>query len=164
MTMATDSFDIYILMRPFGEVVPELRRMLSPLHDLEQKLAVGAEGYYSPTLDAALLAIRFDRRLAASVGRSRLRSLVASVGMPTITPDDMPFERRCEFFLEHLATYTTYVQRYREDNGESVIDEVVTSLADHVLDGIVMPRIEPKVSTKFCVKPRFERLATPLPR
>ena len=162
MTTHTDTFDIYILMKPFGEVVPELRELLAPLHDLERRLAVGAEGYYSPSLDAGLLAIRFDRRLAAQLGHARLRSLVASIGLPTITPDQMPFERRCEFYLEHLAAYTTYVQRYRQGR-TSVIDNVLTTLADHVLDGIVVPRIEPKVSTKYCAKPSLERLATPLP-
>jgi len=127
-----DTFDIYILMRPFREIVAELRHLLEPLHSLEQRLAAGAEGYYAPRLDTALLAIRFDRAQAATLGHARLRSLVASVGLPIITPEALSFEHRCQFFLEHLANYTTYVQQYRSrDERSGLIDRVIAHLAEH---------------------------------
>jgi len=136
-----DTYDIYLLMRPFRELVSELRHLLEPLHGLEERLAVGAEGYYAPRLDTALLAIRFDRAQAARLGQKRLRSLVASVGLPIITPETLSFEHRCQFFLEHLANYTTYVQQYRSCGEPSLIDRVVADLADHAFP-LVLERHE----------------------
>lgn len=128
-----DTLDIYLLMRPFRQVAGELRLLVQPLHELENRLALGAEGYYSERLDAALLALRFDRTAAESLGHQRLHALVASTGVPTITPEQLSFERRCTFYLDHLTNYTTYVQHYRSASAsESMIDRVLANLVGHI--------------------------------
>ncbi len=160
MSSHGDVFEVYLLFRPFREVVPEMRVLVQPLSSIENTVPLRAEGYHSTALDSALVALRFDRVPAHRFGLDRITRWVADIGIPAIVPENLAFERRCAFFLNHLTSYTTYVQPHSSDSS-NLIENVLVSLAQHAR---ITPNEVPEGT--FALTPHggaFQRTSTALP-
>lgn len=126
------TYTAFLVLEPFRDQVPEFRVLAAPLRVLGSHMFAGAEGYYSPALDTALIALRFRAAHVDRIGRERLFALI-SRGLPLLDPEKLAPRQRERFLRRHFAIYTTYVQHYPGRSGDPpLVDRVLTSLAEHV--------------------------------
>lgn len=121
--------ELFVILTPFREVLPELAVLLRPLRALEDRL-VGLEGYASSRVDAALVNLRLPRAAVDRIGLGRLADAIVATGLEVVVPETLVASDRDAFYLEHLASYDTYVQLYGGGVGRVV--ELVAALAAHL--------------------------------
>jgi hypothetical protein len=137
MEEAAPTYDVFLVLHPFREVVPELKILMRPVMHLEAHHLVGAEGYYAAATDAALINLRFHRDRADRIGHGSVVAMLGELGLPAFAPEELSDEEKHSFFLDHLAAYSTYVQHYavHEADGPPLFDRVIDSLAEHTIPG-----------------------------
>ena len=130
--MLADSHDVYLVCHPFATHVDDYRALLHGLGDLDAHHLAGAEGFYRPDIDTALVVLRFTLRAHRRLGDGLVEMLAGRAGVPMVIPDRLDGDARRDFFLEHVSRYTTYVQLY-PGTGEPVplAERVAVRLAEH---------------------------------
>jgi hypothetical protein len=130
--MLADSHDVYLVCHPFATCVGEFRVLLHALGDLDAHHLAGAEGFYRPDIDTALVVLRFTLRAHRRLGDGLLEMLAGRAGVPMVVPDRLDADERRSFFLDHVSRYSTYVQLY-PGTGEAVplAELVAVRLAEH---------------------------------
>jgi hypothetical protein len=106
------TFDVFLVLHPFRDNVAEFQIMLRPVCDLRRKQLVGADGFYRPRIDTALLVLRFSPGLLDYWGDKIITLFASRCGLPMVVPAELSPRERRRFFLEHLSRYDTYVQQY----------------------------------------------------
>ena len=91
----------------------------------------GAEGYYWPRRDAAIIGLRFQDELVGSLGSSGLAALFSPSRVQIIRPPALS-EADLYLFGRCLARYPVYVQRfvYRDDEGRDILAHLCDSLVE----------------------------------
>lgn len=129
--MATRTpFDVFLVLRPFREIVSELKIILRPLCRLDPRVLGRVEAFYCETADCALLNLGFSSSLDRAT-RRELASAIRNLGLTAIIPSELGAEERRRFYLEHLAEYDTYLQQYRSSAATSIIDCILDTLFEH---------------------------------
>jgi hypothetical protein len=129
-----DSHDVYLVLHPFRGNVREFGILVRPLADLDQRYLAGAEGFYAPEIDTALVVLRFTRRAYHRLGDRHVELFVGRSGLPMVVPERLNAEARRRFFLEHLSGYSTYVQLYPSSDQVGLAERVLINLTDHIVD------------------------------
>lgn len=130
--MLADSHDVYLVCHPFAGHVGSLRVLLHRLGDLDGHHLAGAEGFYRPDLDCALVVLRFTLRAHARLGDGLIEMLAARAGLPMVIPDRLAAAARRDFFLDHVSRYTTYVQLYPGGDAVPLAERVALRLSEHI--------------------------------
>ncbi|MCG8417165.1 MAG: hypothetical protein MJE77_04375 [Proteobacteria bacterium] len=124
-------YRIYLVLKPFSELLPHLPDLLAPLLDIEPHLP-GIEGFYEDKTDAALLGLQFQRRAAERIGPNLLVELVTECGLPVIAPEELSESEYEGFFGQHLPTYPVQLRHYpNSSNGLSLVEGMVEALGAH---------------------------------
>jgi hypothetical protein len=132
MRELADSHDVYLVLHPFTDHVPEFRVLLRALSDLDAPHLAGAEGFYRPDIDTALVVLRFSLRAHRRLGDSLVELLAGRAGLPMVIPDRLGPDARRRFFLDHVSRYTTYVQLYPcATDPLPLAERVAAHLAEH---------------------------------
>jgi hypothetical protein len=127
------SFDVYLVLHPFRESVREFQILVRPLADLDATCLSGAEGFYRPSIDTALVALRFSDATVARIGEEMALVVAARCGLPMVVPDRLSPDDRRAFFLSHLSRYTTYLQLYQSAfEPAGLAERVIGALAEHL--------------------------------
>jgi hypothetical protein len=129
--MLADSHDVYLVCHPFAGHVPSYRSLLHALGDLDGHHLAGAEGFYRPDIDTALIVLRFTLRAHKRLGDGVIEMLSGRAGLPMVIPDRLDAETRRDFFLDHVSRYTTYVQLYPGPDPVPLAERVAVRLAEH---------------------------------
>jgi hypothetical protein len=122
---------VFLVCHPFGGHVGKRRLVLRRLADLDGHHLAGAEGFYRPDLDCALIVLRFTRRAHTRLGDGVVQMLAARAGLPMVIPDRLDAATRRDFFLDHVSRYTTYVQLYPGGDPVPLAERVALRLAEH---------------------------------
>ena len=124
-------YRIYLVLKPFSELLPHLPDLLAPLLDIVPHLP-GIEGFYEDKTDAALLGLQFQRRAAERIGPNLLVELVTECGLPVIAPEELSESEYEGFFGQHLPTYPVQLRHYpNSSNGLSLVEGMVEALGAH---------------------------------
>lgn len=129
--MLADSHDVYLVCHPFAKHVTSYRSLLHGLGDLDGHHLAGAEGFYRPDLDTALIVLRFTLRAHRRLGDGLIEMLAGRSGLPMVIPDRLDPSARRNFFLDHVSRYTTYVQLYPGPDPVPLAERVAVRLAEH---------------------------------
>jgi hypothetical protein len=133
--MLADSYDVYLVCHPFAKHVTSYRSLLHGLGDLDGHHLAGAEGFYRPDLDTALIVLRFTLRAHRRLGDGLIEMLSGRAGLPMVIPDRLDPTTRRNFFLDHVSRYTTYVQLYPGPDPLPLAERVAVRLAEHASGG-----------------------------
>lgn len=127
--------DVFLVLHPFRENVPEFQILLRPISELGPHRLSGAEGFYDPTIDTALLVLRFPGELVDHWGPRIINLFASRCGLPMVVPSELSPTARRQFFLGHVSKYDTYVQQYFDPDEKLALPlRVLRVLADHVAD------------------------------
>jgi hypothetical protein len=127
------SFDVYLVLHPFRDNAREFQILVRPLADLDAACLAGAEGFYRPSIDTALVALRFSEEAIARIGERMALGVASRCGLPLIVPDRLSHEERRHFFLTHLSHYSTYLQLYQSAHEHAGLAErVIGALTEHL--------------------------------
>jgi hypothetical protein len=129
--MLADSYDVYLVCYPFAGHVTSFRSLLHGLGDLDAHHLAGAEGFYRPDIDTALIVLRFTLRAHRRLGDGLVETLAGRPGLPMVIPDRLDPAARRAFFLDHVSLYTTYVQLYPGADPVPLAERVAVRLAEH---------------------------------
>lgn len=157
MSDTIESHDVYLVLHPFAGNVREYRILVRPLGDMDQRYLAGAEGFYRPDLDIAMVVLRFTPRAYERLGDKLMSMFCGRSGLPMVVPGRLDASRRRAFFLEHLSGYTTYVQLYPEDGALPLAERVLVHLEEH-LAGRAAPGVSFDIEAHLPIaNPRRER-------
>ena len=127
--------DVFLVLHPFRENVAEFQILLRPVADLGKHRLEGAEGFYDPTIDTALLVLRFPSELVDHWGVRVINLFASRCGLPMVVPSELSPSARRRFFLEHVSRYDTYVQQYFDPAETQPLPlRVLGALGEHVAD------------------------------
>jgi hypothetical protein len=133
MGSMSDSYDIYLVLHPLRDSVPEFQVLLRPLEPLGGDYLLGVDGYYNPETDTALLALRFSQQTADRLGSLALHLYTSRSGLPMVIPARLSATERRRFFIEHLSEYVIYLQQYPAAGEDmSLIARSINALVHHI--------------------------------
>jgi hypothetical protein len=125
-------FELFLVLRPVRELLSEARIMLNPLAALHPSYLDSVEAYYSATVDAALICLRFGEAISERETCRILAEQIEELGLPIVVPMAMERSEVEHFYNEHLPHYEYYVQQYPCRGGDSVIHRILDALASQV--------------------------------
>jgi hypothetical protein len=129
----SDSYDIYLVLHPLRDSVPEFQVLLRPLEPLGGDYLLGVDGYYNPETDTALMALRFAQQTVDRLGSLALHLYTSRSGLPMVIPARLSATARRRFFIEHLSEYCIYLQQYPAAGEDmSLIARSVNALVNHI--------------------------------
>ncbi|WP_428265377.1 hypothetical protein [Haliangium sp.] len=104
-----DSYDIYLVLHQVRDNLAGYRSMVGTLDRLERSFLAGAELFYRPSADIALLVLHFSPYALMHLGEDSIHLLAHRTRLPMIVPSRLDDDRRRQFFLDGLSRYEIYL-------------------------------------------------------
>lgn len=129
----TDTYEVYLVLRRFRDSVDRYRAMTRSLSRVGPEYLSGAEIFYQPTSDTALLALHFTPYAVMHLGEDSIHLLAHRSRLPMIVPAQLDAAQR-QGFLEQLCSYPMYIgpdpeEGARRSPGEHAIERLAGRVA-----------------------------------
>lgn len=105
----TDTYEVYLVLRRFRDSVDRYHATAGALSRVGLEYLSGAEIFYQPTTDTALLGLHFTPYALMHLGEDSIHLLAHRSRLPMIVPAQLDAAQR-QSFLEQLSSYPVYIE------------------------------------------------------